>query len=234
MLDQQILRGHGRAAAGLFAAALATLVALTAGSAQAATVTVAAMNYEFKPATRTIAVGDVVRWTFAGDPHSVTSRDGLFDSGVTDPGGSFQFRFTTAGTYRYFCQVHPEQMFGTIVVKAPSATPRPTVRSTAKPTPRPTAKPTSTPEPTPTPTQATAVSSSPSPGPSVPVAPSPSADASVALVETPGPSSGAASPAPGATTPTSATDAAPIVVVGVLLAAIAAGGLLIARRRPTN
>jgi Plastocyanin len=131
MTDQTSRRGRGRFAIGLLAGAIAGLVLLVAGSVQAATVTVAAMNYEFQPASRTVAVGDVVRWTFSGDPHSVTSRDGLFDSGVTNPGGSFQFKFVTAGTYRYYCQVHPEQMFGTIVVKA-SATPKPTVRSTPR------------------------------------------------------------------------------------------------------
>ena len=61
-----------------------------------------------------------------GDQHSVTSRDGLFDSGVEDPGGSFQFTFTKAGTYRYYCVVHPDLMSGTIVVKAAPRLPAPT------------------------------------------------------------------------------------------------------------
>ncbi len=164
MTNQRMPRGVERIAVGFFSAAVVALMALTSGTASAGTVTVAARNYEFAPAARTVTVGDVVRWTFSGEPHSVTSRDGLFDSGVTDPGGSFQFRFTTPGTYRYYCQIHPEDMSGTIVVKAtagtPTPTPRPTPRPTAtataratpKPTERPTAKPTSTPTPTPVPT----------------------------------------------------------------------------------
>ena len=104
------------------------LVLLAAGSVHAATVTVAAMNFQYQPASRTVSVGDTVHWTFKGDPHSVTSGppgnpDGRFDSGITDPGGSFQFTFVSAGTYHYFCQVHPEQMFGTIVVKAAASPP---------------------------------------------------------------------------------------------------------------
>lgn len=220
-------RGRGRAAVGFLAASVATLLAIGAGSTQAATVTVAAKNYEFQPATRTIAIGGVVRWTFAGDPHSVTSRDGLFDSGVTDPGGSFQFTFTAPGTYRYFCQVHPEQMFGTIVVRA-GATPKPTDRSTPGPTARPTVRPAATPIPTPGPT--------PPPPTSPSAAPSPSASPPPALgvVESALPSGPPSTPGVIEPTPTSAGDGAPVVALAVIvLVAIVVGGLLVARRRGT-
>src|SRR5260221_7310615 len=166
MTDMSNSRGLTRFGLAMGMATL-TLVMLVGTGVQATTVTVAAMNFEFSPASRTIAVGDTVHWTFSGDPHSVTSRDGLFDSGITNPGGSFQFRFTTAGTFRYFCQVHPEQMFGPIVVKAASATPRPTGRPTVKPSPQPTVRPTVRPSPTatpaPTPTPTSAPSESPAP-----------------------------------------------------------------------
>ena len=101
----------------------------TLGSVDAATVTVASVNFRFEPANRTVNAGDVVRWTFAGDPHTVTSGapgapDGRFDSGIKDPGGSFQVTFDSAGSFPYFCQIHPEEMFGTIVVRAgPAPTP---------------------------------------------------------------------------------------------------------------
>jgi Copper binding proteins, plastocyanin/azurin family len=45
-----------------------------------------------------------------------------FDSGLTPPnaltttGKTFQHTFTTAGTFPYFCQVHPG-MAGTVIVK---------------------------------------------------------------------------------------------------------------------
>ena len=244
MADQMTRRGPGRISVGLLGAAVAVLVLLAAGSVQAATVTVAAINYEFQPASRTVAVGDVVRWTFAGDPHSVTSGvpgspDGRFDSGIKDPGGSFQFKFVTAGTYRYYCQVHAEQMFGTLVVKAAS-TPKPTVRSTPRPTPQPTARPTVRPASTPTPTatQATpepARTPTPTAAPSVSARTSPvaseTAGASLALLETPLPSSVPASPGPGAVAPTSAIDPAPIVAVLVILGILVGGGLIVARRR---
>ena len=53
-------------------AMLSGLAALSIGSVSADTLTVAAVNYRFEPETRSATVGDVVRWTFAGDPHTVT------------------------------------------------------------------------------------------------------------------------------------------------------------------
>jgi plastocyanin len=233
-----------RRAAAWFGLSLFAVTAIAAGlsspgTARAASVSIAVENYDFAPASRTITAGDAVRWTFSGDQHSVTSRDGLFDSGIKDAGGSFQFTFTEAGTYRYYCVVHPDLMSGTIVVKAASATPTPTDRPTPKPTatstPKPTAhatvKPTATPAPVPSPTPANAGPSD-SPAPPASVAPSASASASQALIETPGPSSLTASPAPGPTEPANASDATPILAGGVLLAAIVVvGGWLLARRR---
>lgn len=230
MVDLVPARGPGRIQAGLLAAAVAVLVLLAAGSVQAASVKVAAMNYEFLPASRTIAVGDVVRWTFAGDPHSVTSRDGLFDSGVTDPGGAFEFKFVKAGTYRYYCQVHPEQMFGTIVVRAtatPKATPRPTAQPTVKPTT--TRAPTATPAPTPT------LIPTPEPSASAPRSPvaSETASASLGLLETPESSRVPASATPRDAAATNAIDTAPILALLIVLGLLVGGGLIAARRRMT-
>jgi len=234
MNTQTTRRATARFARALFAVTLSAGALQSPGAAQAATVTVAAENYEFAPASRTIMAGDVVRWTFSGDAHSATSRDGLFDSGIKDAGGSFQFKFEKAGTFRYYCVVHPDLMSGTIVVKTASPTPRPTVRPTVKPTPKPTVGATATPASTPTsaPRPTTPVaSSSPSPTPSASVTPSEPAEGSVAVLATPGPSSIAASPAPGSATPSSATGAAPIMGAVALLVVLVVGGLLLARRR---
>ncbi|HSB83970.1 MAG TPA: plastocyanin/azurin family copper-binding protein [Nitrosarchaeum sp.] len=53
--------------------------------------------------------------------HSVTSGhygepSGLFDSGYLDPEESFTFIFETAGTYDYFCTLHP-WMKGQVIVE---------------------------------------------------------------------------------------------------------------------
>jgi len=90
---------------------------------------VSIVGTSFQPPTITVAVGDTVTWTVTqsiGQQHSVTSgkpggdfgKD--FDSGIglQDNGQKFQFTFQKAGTYDYFCQVHPTQMTGQIVVTA--------------------------------------------------------------------------------------------------------------------
>jgi plastocyanin len=223
---------------GIFAVTFATAVLLPPTDARAATVAVAVEDFDFSPASRTIKVGDVVHWSFSGSSHSVTSRDGLFDSGITDPGGSFQFTFTKAGTFRYYCVVHPGLMSGTIVVEGDSATPVPTVRPTATPTPRPTPTPTARPtdrpsaKPTAAPTEAVASPSAPA-SPTGSLAPTESPAASEAIVSAPEPSSTPAAPAPSPSDPANASDSTPIVAGGVLLAVIVVGGggWLLARRR---
>ena len=73
----------------------------------------------FEPATLTVAPGSTVRW-FNDDalPHTVTAADSSWDSGNLAPGGSFERRFDSAGSYAYLCRYHPGQT-GTIVVVAP-------------------------------------------------------------------------------------------------------------------
>ncbi len=73
----------------------------------------------FEPATLTIAPGSTVRW-FNDDslPHTVTATDGSWDSGNLAPGGQFERRFDSPGTYAYLCRYH-RGMAGTIVVAAP-------------------------------------------------------------------------------------------------------------------
>lgn len=63
-----------------------------------------------------IAVGASVTWTNTEEPHTVTARDGSFDSGRIPQGESFTHTFEEAGTFDYFCQIHPA-MEGTVVVE---------------------------------------------------------------------------------------------------------------------
>jgi plastocyanin len=76
-------------------------------------------NFSFTPATLTVAAGTTVTWTNRDDiPHTVVSVDDpkAFKSKVMDTDEKFSFTFTKAGTYTYFCSVHPK-MTGTVVVK---------------------------------------------------------------------------------------------------------------------
>src|SRR2546428_8940266 len=74
-------------------------------------------NFSFGPQTLTVAVGTTVVWTNSDDiPHTVVSTDGVFKSKVRDTDEKFSYTFTKAGTYPYFCSVHPK-MTGKIVVQ---------------------------------------------------------------------------------------------------------------------
>ncbi|HWP62681.1 MAG TPA: plastocyanin/azurin family copper-binding protein, partial [Candidatus Binatia bacterium] len=174
-------------------------------AATAATRTVEARNYVFDPATLTIAPGDTVVWTFAGEPHTVTSGTSAtdpelgegFDSGLVEAGGRFEVTFTEPGTYRYICLVHIDTgMAGTIIVRAavsptPTPTPRPTPRPTPHSTPTPTPRSTPTPPPSPSSTPSPpAAASPPSSSPSTTPALSPRAS----LPQSEAPSSSPAGP----------------------------------------
>jgi plastocyanin len=75
-------------------------------------------NFSFTPAKITVKAGTQVTWTNKDDiPHTVDSTQGKFKSGALDTDQKFQFRFTDAGEYPYFCRMHPK-MTGSIVVQA--------------------------------------------------------------------------------------------------------------------
>jgi plastocyanin len=74
-------------------------------------------NFSFGPAELTVPVGTTVTWTNGDDiPHTVVSTDKLFKSKVLDTDEKFSFTFSKAGTYPYFCSIHPK-MTGKIVVQ---------------------------------------------------------------------------------------------------------------------
>lgn len=109
----------------------ATAVPPTAASTTAPTATTASTGgqnavsivgsgvFSFAPPTLTVKVGTTVKWTNTTlAPHTATSDSGsaqAWDSSDIEPGGTFSFTFTKAGTFAYHCSVHPS-MHGTIVV----------------------------------------------------------------------------------------------------------------------
>jgi plastocyanin len=112
--------------AGLAAAVMVVLGLLLAGSPnvaantpQPAATEVKIDNFSFTPVTLTVTAGTTVTWTNRDDiPHTVVSVDDpkAFKSKVMDTDERFSFTFSKAGTYTYFCSVHPK-MTGTVVVK---------------------------------------------------------------------------------------------------------------------
>lgn len=76
-------------------------------------------NFSFGPVTLTVPVGTTVTWTNRDDiPHTVVSTDDqkTFKSKVLDTDEKFSFTFGKAGTYPYFCSIHPK-MTGKVIVQ---------------------------------------------------------------------------------------------------------------------
>lgn len=98
----------------------------SAGQALAADHDVTIAGFAFSPATVTVAVGDTVTWTNNDDvPHTATSSSGVspaFDTGNLSEGASGTVTFNTAGSFSYFCKIHPN-MTGTVVVTGAAASP---------------------------------------------------------------------------------------------------------------
>ncbi|HEV8406154.1 MAG TPA: plastocyanin/azurin family copper-binding protein, partial [Nitrososphaera sp.] len=62
----------------------------------------------FSPNPVEVKVGEIVTWiNNDSGRHTITSKDGTFDSGVMGKGQSFSFTFDKAGQYPYFCSPHP-------------------------------------------------------------------------------------------------------------------------------
>jgi plastocyanin len=102
--------------AALAAGATLVMVPLARRPAAADTVKVYIDNFTFAPAELTVAPGTTVVWTNHDDiPHTVTSSNGAFKSHALDTDDSFSFIFEKAGSYRYFCSLHPH-MVGTVKV----------------------------------------------------------------------------------------------------------------------
>ena len=94
------------------------------------------VNIAYSPATIRIKPGTEVTWVNEDDSvhHTVTSGapaedsvpgvskgkparpDGEFDGDLPDASSEFRFTFDSAGTYAYFCNIHPSMM-GEVVVE---------------------------------------------------------------------------------------------------------------------
>jgi plastocyanin len=125
----QVLISQLRLAATRFASNRALVVALLLGpvigamlafgtvAAQDATNVITIDNFTFTPKELTVAVGTTVKWVNHDDiPHTVASKDKAFRSQALDTDDSYSFTFASAGTFDYFCGLHPH-MVGKVIVK---------------------------------------------------------------------------------------------------------------------
>jgi plastocyanin len=98
------------------APAQTTTPAGTTAPAPSDTTTVDIRDHAFSPAQLNVAPGTTV--TFVNndtEPHTATADNGLFDTGVLEPGYSFDVFLEGSGTVTYHCELHPD-MQGSIVV----------------------------------------------------------------------------------------------------------------------
>ncbi len=90
---------------------------LAGGQQKTETTEVKIDNFSFGPGTLTVPVGTTVTWTNRDDiPHTVVSTDGVFKSRVLDTDEKFSYTFSKAGTFPYFCSIHPK-MTGKVIVQ---------------------------------------------------------------------------------------------------------------------
>jgi plastocyanin len=120
---------HFRSAVARFAISRAVIVAMLAGPIVGAMLAVAAVaaqdatnvitidNFTFTPPELTVSVGTTVKWVNHDDiPHLVVNKDKIFRSKALDTDDSFSYTFASAGTFDYFCGLHPH-MVGKVIVK---------------------------------------------------------------------------------------------------------------------
>lgn len=91
-----------------FLSAIAIVAGLSAAPAFAADHAVEIKGFKFSVEELQVAVGDTVTFTNVdGAPHTATATDGSFDTGRLGNGDSATITITAAGTFDYFCEVHP-------------------------------------------------------------------------------------------------------------------------------
>lgn len=94
--------------------------------AQAATQAVMMENYAFSPSTLTVHAGDTITWTNHDQaPHDVTTTSApvAIKSPMLSTGQSFSYTFKTAGTYSYYCSIHPDMRATVTVLAAATSAP---------------------------------------------------------------------------------------------------------------
>jgi plastocyanin len=66
-------------------------------------------NLQFSPSSQTAKVGQVVGWKNTGSVlHNITfDTEGALTDSALAPGGSWEVKFSKAGTYSFKCTIHP-------------------------------------------------------------------------------------------------------------------------------
>ena len=113
----RLAKNRGIIVAMLLGPIVGAMLAAAAVAAQDTPNAVTIDNFSFTPKEITVPVGTTVKWVNHDDiPHSVVNKDKAFRSQALDTDDSYSFTFTSAGTFDYFCGLHPF-MSGKIIVK---------------------------------------------------------------------------------------------------------------------
>jgi plastocyanin len=114
---EQAVHGAPNGAGGMRFVRIADAVLDDARASAAGGSQVVVDNFSFAPAMATVPVGTTVTWTNHDDiPHNVVSPERKFKSPVLDTDETFSHTFEVAGTYKYYCSIHP-RMTGQVVVR---------------------------------------------------------------------------------------------------------------------
>jgi plastocyanin len=74
------------------------------------------VEFTYQPDPVVVQVGGKVNWQNQDTaPHTATADDGSFDTGTIEKGKTGSETFKEAGTFTYFCEIHPT-MHGTVEV----------------------------------------------------------------------------------------------------------------------
>ena len=117
----RLVLNRGQVVALVLGPVMGAMLALGAVAAQDATKKdaneITIDNFTFTPKELTVAVGTTVKWVNHDDiPHTIVEKKTTFRSKALDTDDSYSFTFTSAGTFDYFCGLHPH-MVGQVIVK---------------------------------------------------------------------------------------------------------------------
>ena len=101
-----------------FFLALAAMLVLSFGKANATIHTIGLAGTNFTPDSTLVNPGDTVRWTWVSGTHTTTSGTGamdpnagiLWDQPISSASPTLDFVFTAPGSFPYFCR--PHEFFG--------------------------------------------------------------------------------------------------------------------------
>ncbi len=98
----------------IVAAIVATIAIYLSFNAMAATerrVVIEIQGFEFVPERSEVDPGDIVVWKNLDIvPHTVTSKDGSWDSGSIEAGGTWVMLITDDMVEEYYCRFHPSMI----------------------------------------------------------------------------------------------------------------------------